>query len=340
MNRYQHRSWQAAVAALGVLIFLSGCGSPIDAAVNRLNGAKQEQPVFRAIAFPTDEQTLAPGASYSLTLSGITPANRKVELNSDQVSYTVSNPEVAQVDSQGRLTVSKQAKTGSSVWVTAVYKQTRATMRVRVIVPLKDTIKIDSNGLAVVTNPADLSVVVNKHRSLPADYVPADLIQPNIPFAGQGDLEKKHLRKEAAHALEQLVQAAAKQNLHLVGISGYRSYARQKAIYENNVRKNGKERTSQFSAYPGQSEHETGLAIDVSSPSAHLALDESFGETKEGKWLAEHAAEYGFIIRYPKGKTQITGYAYEPWHIRYVGKEIAQEIAQKGITLEEYFQGK
>jgi D-alanyl-D-alanine carboxypeptidase len=156
----------------------------------------------------------------------------------------------------------------------------------------------------------------------------------------QGDEEKKLMRKEAAHALERLVQAAKKQNIHLVGISGYRSYARQKAIYEANLQEKGKKRTSQFNACPGQSEHQTGLAIDISSPTANLALDESFGETKEGKWLAKHAADFGFIIRYPKGKTGITGYAYEPWHLRYVGKEIAEEIAQKGITLEEYFQGK
>ncbi|MGA9173547.1 MAG: M15 family metallopeptidase [Thermoactinomyces sp.] len=338
MNK--HRGWKTTAALLGAFVLISGCGSPIDAAVNRLNGFKQEQQAFQTIAFGERERTLAPGTSYFLALSGITASNQKVGLQPDQVSYAVSNSQIAQVDSHGRLTVSRQAKTGSTAWVTATYKNRKAKLRIRVIVPLKDTIKINHSGLAVVTNPADLTVVVNKHRNLPAYYVPSDLIQPNIPFVDQGDKEKKLMRKEAAHALERLVQAAKKQNIHLVGISGYRSYARQKAIYEANLQEKGKKRTSQFSACPGQSEHQTGLAIDISSPTANLALDESFGETKEGKWLAKHAADFGFIIRYPKGKTGITGYAYEPWHLRYVGKEIAEEIAEKGITLEEYFQGK
>ncbi len=98
----------------------------------------------------------------------------------------------------------------------------------------------------------------------------------------------------------------------------------------------GKEVANKTVAYPGQSEHQTGLAMDVSSHKMGFKLHQSFGETIEGIWLANNAPKFGFIIRYPKGKEHITGYKYEPWHLRYVGVQVAEEIAQKGITLEEY----
>ena len=93
---------------------------------------------------------------------------------------------------------------------------------------------------------------------------------------------------------------------------------------------------NRVSAVPGTSEHQTGLTIDVSSPSAGNALEEAFGHTEEGQWLAQRAPEFGFIIRYPEGAEDITGYVYEPWHIRYVGKDLAPDIADSGLTLEEY----
>ena len=146
------------------------------------------------------------------------------------------------------------------------------------------------------------------------------------------------LRKEAADAIAQLFEAAANEGLRLYGISGYRSYERQKNIYEQNVAVRGETETSLYSAKPGQSEHQTGLAIDISTPSIHSALTSSFETTPEGKWLRENAPSYGFILRYPEGKENITGYAYEPWHFRYVGKELANYLKSTGMTLEEYTQ--
>jgi D-alanyl-D-alanine carboxypeptidase len=112
--------------------------------------------------------------------------------------------------------------------------------------------------------------------------------------------------------------------------SGFRSYAYQQNLYNRYVARDGKAEADRYSARPGHSEHQTGLAMDVNS------VGQSFAYTSEGKWLAAHAHEYGFIIRYPKGKEDITGYMYEPWHIRYVGVEIAKEITEAGITFEEY----
>lgn len=120
-------------------------------------------------------------------------------------------------------------------------------------------------------------------------------------------------------------------------MSGYRSYKRQVTIYNNNVATKGQAYTDRVSAKPGTSEHQTGLAIDVSGPGIGYGLEQSFGATAEGKWLAKHAAEYGFVIRYKKGADAITGYTWEPWHIRYIGKELAEDVKAKNLTLEEYF---
>lgn len=206
-----------------------------------------------------------------------------------------------------------------------------------VLANLPDETVKDVDGVPTVTNPDSLLVMANKKRNLPADYTPDDLTVPNVAFSFDGDDEKKKMREPAARALEKLFAGAKKAGLTLKAVSGYRSYARQKAIFDNNARLKGEETANRTSARPGQSEHQTGLSMDVSSASVGYALEESFAKTKEGKWLAAHAADYGFIIRYPKGKETITGYAYEPWHIRYVGKEVAKEIMDRGITLEEFF---
>ncbi|WP_276354112.1 M15 family metallopeptidase [Cohnella caldifontis] len=193
------------------------------------------------------------------------------------------------------------------------------------------------DDLAVITNASSLYVLVNKKRNLPSDYVPRDLTVPDVPFSFSGDSDKKKMRKEAAAALEKLFAGAEKAGIRLKAVSGYRSYARQKAIFDANAAAKGAEEANRTSAHPGQSEHQTGLAMDVSSASVGYALEESFGKTEEGRWLAAHAADYGFIIRYPKGKESITGYTYEPWHIRYLGKEAAAEVAESRLTLEQFF---
>jgi D-alanyl-D-alanine carboxypeptidase len=195
----------------------------------------------------------------------------------------------------------------------------------------------DASGRAVITNASSLYVLVNKKRNLPSDYVPDDLTVPDVPFSFSGDSEKKKMRKEAAAALEKLFAGAEKAGIHLKAVSGYRSYARQKAIFSANAAAKGEEAANRTSARPGQSEHQTGLAMDVSSASVGYALEESFGNTKEGRWLAAHAADYGFVIRYPKGKENITGYSYEPWHIRYLGKEAAAAVTESKLTLEQYY---
>ncbi|QZY54855.1 M15 family metallopeptidase [Crassaminicella profunda] len=202
---------------------------------------------------------------------------------------------------------------------------------------LEQTTYIENHGY-IIQNVDDLLVLVNKNRNLPSNYVPKDLVVPKVCFPFKGKYPKKQMRKEAAFALEELFKAAENENIYIYALSGYRSYNRQKNIFNYKVRTIGKEVTTQISAYPGQSEHQTGLAMDVTSKSVRFRLVEGFENTKEGKWLKENCHQYGFIIRYPKEKEDITGYSYEPWHIRYVGKEGAAYIVANNITLEEFFE--
>ena len=128
--------------------------------------------------------------------------------------------------------------------------------------------------------------------------------------------------------------------------SAYRSYEQQREVFNSTMQDwivqgynplDAYDATKKSVAVPGTSEHATGLAVDIIA-SAYEALDEAQGDTPEQKWLMEHCAEYGFILRYPSDKAEVTGIIYEPWHYRYVGKEAAQEITEKGLTLEEYLE--
>jgi len=193
-----------------------------------------------------------------------------------------------------------------------------------------------TNKTKVIGNPYEILSIVNKHHALPDDYIPEDLVTPDVRFPFQEDLPKKQLRKVAADALEELMEASDKEGLTIFAQSGYRSYDRQDSIFAANVDEHGEKEANNFSARPGESEHQSGLTMDITTPEIDYDLTIAFGETDEGKWVQQHASEFGFIIRYPEDKEEITEYQYEPWHLRYVGKRAAKEIMDKGITLEEY----
>ncbi len=201
---------------------------------------------------------------------------------------------------------------------------------------LKDTTYTNESGKLIVKNIDDILVLVNKNRNLPSDHKPKDLVVPNVRFSFKEKLEKRYLRDEAAKALESLFVEAEKDNIILYAVSGYRSYNTQKGLFDRKVERVGYEEANKLVAVPGQSEHQTGLSMDVSSKSANFSLEEIFGQTLEGKWLKDNAHRFGFIIRFQKEAVDITGYSYEPWHIRYVGEDAAKEIYEKNITLEEF----
>ena len=167
-------------------------------------------------------------------------------------------------------------------------------------------------------------IVVNKTYSLPSNFAPNNLVTIN------GYIKVVDYVK---NAFNELKSDASSIGLNIYASSGYRSYSDQKYIYNNYVKMDGQEKADTYSARAGYSEHQTGLAIDVNT------IDMTFDNTEESIWLKENCYRYGFIIRYPKNKDSITGYMYEPWHIRYVGKELAKKLYNDGqwITLEEYY---
>ena len=184
-------------------------------------------------------------------------------------------------------------------------------------------------------DPTDTLILVNKNNKAPA--VPVTLVKPDVQPTREAVSENIYMRPEAAAALEDLFEAAAQDGITLYATSGYRSYSTQKAIFERKLERMDEKQANASVAKPGYSEHQTGLAMEIEGETTKgTGLTEAFGESPEGIWTAEHCAEYGFIIRYPKGKTNITGYIYEPWHLRYVGKEAAAEITELGVTFEEY----
>jgi D-alanyl-D-alanine carboxypeptidase len=185
-----------------------------------------------------------------------------------------------------------------------------------------------------------LWVIVNKPHGLnPSAYVPNDLVVPTIPLRSTITGDEEHVSNVMAPALEQMAAAAKQDGVTLNLQSGYRSYNFQVNLYNSYVKSEGQAQADQESARPGHSEHQTGLAADiggVTTPSCNVA--QCFADTTEGKWLAAHAYEYGFVIRYPAGKEAVTGYEYEPWHVRYVGSDLSQEMHRQGVTtLEEFF---
>ncbi|MDN4074275.1 D-alanyl-D-alanine carboxypeptidase family protein [Fictibacillus terranigra] len=195
----------------------------------------------------------------------------------------------------------------------------------------------NDDSVSVAAHPESIPVLVNKRSKLPENYKPSDLVYPDVAFIFSEKIEKRMMRKAAADALEDMFAAAKKEGINLTGVSAYRSHETQTALFNNYAKRDGYEKARMYSALPGTSEHETGLAIDVAGDGGKCPAQDCFGDTQESKWLAEHVSDFGFIIRYPEGKESITGYKYEPWHIRYVGKSVAHKIVGKGETLEEYF---
>lgn len=188
------------------------------------------------------------------------------------------------------------------------------------------------------TEASSIWVVVNKLNPLhPISYLPADLVFPTVPLRVPGN-ETMQLRRVAATAMENMFAAAKQQGINLMLASGYRSYSYQQTLYNGYVATQGKAVADAQSARPGYSEHQTGLAADVEPLSRNCEVEQCFATTPEGLWLANNSYKYGFIIRYPKNGQSITGYEYEPWHIRYIGVSAATEMHNEHVTtLEQFF---
>jgi D-alanyl-D-alanine carboxypeptidase len=191
-----------------------------------------------------------------------------------------------------------------------------------------------TNAAGADTSPlvrcGDVLAPLDKQHRLGSDCAPADLVTlPGAISSGGQQL----MRTEAAAALQEMFAAAAKDSLRLFAASSYRSYQQQEITFQQNVASGGREYAERTSAHAGHSEHQLGTTTDVASPTASF---EALEGTPEAKWLADNSWKYGFVISYPAGKEGVTGYAYEPWHVRWVGKDVASKVRTSGLTLHEY----
>ncbi|GGL92028.1 M15 family metallopeptidase [Glutamicibacter protophormiae] len=184
---------------------------------------------------------------------------------------------------------------------------------------------------AELTSASSLLALINPSTKLsPEDYTPKDL----VTVSGTSF----QLRKQAADAVQDLVADARAAGHSIKALSAFRSYQRQATLFNQYQAQYGTDYAERISARPGTSEHQLGLAADLGYTNSRAELKEAFGQTPAGQWIAEHAVDYGLIVRYPVGKEEITGYKYEPWHVRYIGKEQAKAMQDSGAeTYEEYF---
>ncbi|MBS6561486.1 MAG: M15 family metallopeptidase [Clostridiales bacterium] len=180
--------------------------------------------------------------------------------------------------------------------------------------------------------PSNTALLIKKGFSISKDYVPEDLVEVNIPTATKNN----QMRSDAAKALETMYEDAKKEGLILAVNSAYRSYEEQQKIYDEYFRIYDEVTAASLVAVPGTSEHQLGLSVDLTSQSVIDGQYGVFGSTPEYQWVIKNAHKYGFILRYPSDKIDITGIANEPWHYRYVGVELATQLYEEGLTLEEY----
>jgi D-alanyl-D-alanine carboxypeptidase len=195
------------------------------------------------------------------------------------------------------------------------------------------TVATPTTTTPTIDTPGSLWWLVNPDRPLPDGYVPPDLVTPGVPV--KPDTGATQLTAATAAAFEAMVADAATAGFELQLNSGYRSLEQQQMLYDRFVQDFGEEVAAQRVAAPGTSEHQTGLAADVGL--VGLPDDQLFGDTEASVWVAANAHRFGFILRYPPEKAEITGYTDEPWHLRYVGPELAAELHASGLTMEEHF---
>ena len=195
-----------------------------------------------------------------------------------------------------------------------------------------DSQSVSSKGFSIRTingiTYVDGVLIANKTYSLPSDFIPQD---PEVPVTSQRSTTS--LDRTLMSAWRTMQADASSQGLNIYIASAYRSYSYQVNLYNSYVARDGKAAADTYSSRPGNSEHQTGLCFDLNS------IDDSFGDTAEGRWVNDNCYKYGFCIRFPKGKDAYTGYQYESWHLRYVGKDLAEKLYNNGnwISLEEYF---
>lgn len=263
---------------------------------------------------------------YSIINNNVKEKNKPVEVQKvfDEDNTTTTK----KVDDDMTTTTNKETTT----------KSTKSTKKTTSTTTTTTTKKIEknktSNGFDIVVKDGityiDGYMIVNKTYSIPSDYIPKNTYKK---ITSETTSCVACIIKEAYDAFTKMKEEASKSNIGLRIQSGYRSYNYQNGLYNMYVKRDGKAKADTYSARPGNSEHQSGYAMDLND------VEISFASTKEGKWLNANAYKYGFILRYPKDKEHVTGYSYEPWHFRYVGTNLSEVLYNNGnwLTMEEYF---
>ncbi|MDZ7726783.1 MAG: M15 family metallopeptidase [Dehalococcoidia bacterium] len=300
------------------------------------------------------------GAAALLLLAAVValPGAAPRGANADHLSTPTPEPttepdDAGTEDQEYRLTVPGLAKERPAPLAEHTLEAGMTPFQVATLYDMNPGLLLELNGiddprdipagtrLAVVKPPpppallpcGDLLAPLDKEHRLAADCEPDEL--ETLP-GEYSYLEAQQLHPEAAEAFVDLVQAADAAGHLLYVRSSYRDYAEQEATFQYWVDLLGYEQARRVSAEPGHSEHQLGTAVDVTSRSVNYELDTALADTPEGQWLAERAANYGFVVSYPEGREEETGYSYEPWHLRYVGPETAADYEASGLTLNQY----
>lgn len=250
--------------------------------------------------------------------------------NKNNITTSTTTKEVITTETTTKLTTTTSTTTTTEKKETTTTKTTKTTTA-----KAQKNVPSSSKGYKVTyKNGAyyvDNHLIVNKTYPLSSDFIPTNT-HKTITKSMDGFC-RECIDNEAYKAWQQMKSDAASINLNLWIQSGYRSYYYQKDLYDGYVKRKGKSAADKSSARPGHSEHQSGLAFDLNT------ITTSFKDTAEGKWVNNNCYLYGYIIRFPEGKTNETGYIFEPWHIRYVGKDLAKKLYNNGnwITMEAYF---
>jgi D-alanyl-D-alanine carboxypeptidase len=242
---------------------------------------------------------------------------------------------VQPTDSTGQATTSSSAAATPSASGTASESPTPTQPPTASAAPGAPTTELPYD----ISTGSSVTVLVNKHYSLdPVDYAPKPTVKlTDIDVPSMND---HSLREDAAEAFKDMYEAALDDGITLDMTSGYRDYELQTELYNGYVEDLGQKGADLTSARPGSSEHQTGLAADISAPGeSDCILTECFSETEASDWLVEHSYEYGYILRYPDGETDVTGYEYEPWHYRFIGVDAAAAYHESGAATYEEFLG-
>jgi len=305
------------VLVLTICVVFSGCGEEVTETFEESSLVSEESVISVEISEEVSEESIEESSEPSfehISVTGITLTTYDVTLNVGSKTMPIVTMSPDNATDKGEIWKSSD----TSVATVDRYGDIKGVAPGNCVVTVTSTDNGDVSATVNVTvlpepecTYIDGILIANKTYPLPQSYNPG-------------------LDSEVNSQLNVMFEAAKQDGINLFITSGFRSYNRQKELYNKYVARDGKKAADTYSARPGHSEHQTGLAVDLNS------TVNSFANTPEAKWIAENCYKYGFIVRYPKGKEHITGYIYEPWHVRYLGVEKATEVYQSGLCLEEF----